>query len=690
MALKPGGLRGSSLKDPAMHDEELELPGGRYKILEPLGAGGMAQVYRAYDQKLDREVAVKVPNERVLRDDVARERFRREARSSAGLNHSNIVSIYDFVEDEQRPYLVMELVEGEDLGSYLASSERLDPEEAIRIGAAILDAIGYAHDQGLVHRDLSPHNILLERSTGVVKVSDFGIVRALGDKTLTEDGQMVGSVLTMSPEQAKGERVDRRCDLYSVGCLLYLMVTGQCPFTGDNPVQVALKHVSEQVTSPLELVPGLPDNLVATILKALEKEPQKRFVDAEAMKAALKGLVELPPSPQPEPEVSAAQPSSSRFPWVLALLLVLMAGGLLVATERWLSNKVEVPELTGLSQGQAQERLEALGLTLKVSERVPSRKHAKDVVVGQSPPRGVKVRPPSEVRVTLSEGTPALKVPRLVGLTESQARDELQKLRLAAEFREESDSSIPPGMVKSQEPPPETEIGADQLVVVVLSSGAEALKVPDLLGLSEEAARQRLEELGLEMIVEAYRKKAQTPEGVVLSQNPSAGARASRGRRVFLVLSRGDADLHAPELEGKTLSEARRITQELGIELQVEGEAQEEDPIVFQDPPPGEFLEEPLMSVRATPSTVVPSVTGLELAEAESKVRSAGLSLGEIRRVYGPRAGEVVDQDPMPGIELPPNSVVDLFVAEPSLDPNPGPGPEVIPTPLSTPEPWVE
>lgn len=660
------------------------LPGTRYQVIKLLGAGGMARVYEAADKKLDRRVAVKVPNERVLRDPVAQERFRREARSVAKLSHDNVVRIYDFVDDEKLPYLVMELVEGRDLERYLEENPSLPLEEAIRITGSILDAVGHAHEQGLIHRDLSPHNILIEDSTGAVKVSDFGIVRALGEKTLTEEGAMVGSVKTMAPEQARGEQVDPSSDLYSVGCLLFYMTTGRLPFPGDNPVQVALKHVNELPVSPAKLNPDLPEQVVDTILTALKKDPAQRFTDAAEMKASLTGKparkVAAPSAPAPK----------KGFPWVSVLLVLVICGGMVVAVKRWMGTKVEVPALSGMTVEEGRQSLESLGLELTVSERVASNEYPAEAIIGQSPPAGLAVRPGTVIRVTVSRGPKAILMPDLMGLTEPQAKDKLRDARLRANFKEESDPKIPPGQVKSQNPKAGAEVAPDTVVEVVISSGEAGLEVPNLLGLTEEEAQRALSRLGLEMVVEAYRRQANTPEGQVISQNPSAGARAEKGRRIFLVLSRGSADLNAPDLEGKTVAEARQIVADLGGRLVVDGQARDEDVVVIQDPPAGDYLENPVITVRTGPTTVVPNVMGMDEADARRKLERAGLVVGDVRRYYGEHPGEVMAQHPYPGIECRPGMPVDLEVADPSAS-RPEPEPLVPePTPAVSPPAWVE
>ncbi len=654
----------------------------------------MALVFRGLDHNLDREVAVKVPNERVLQDPDSRERFRREARSAAALTHPHIVRIYDFLDDEEVPCLVMELIDGQDLGDYL-SSQPLSIEKALRFGAEILDAVSYAHEQGIIHRDLSPHNILID-SGGRVLVTDFGIARALGDQTLTDTGQMVGSVTTMSPEQAQGERVDVRSDLYSVGCLLYAMVAGRLPFEGDNPVQVALKHVNQQPTPPSRWRPDLPQKVEHLILSALAKDPGERPESARAMATSARALVtpDLAPT-RVRPAVSKPSPSPSAqrgLPWVAFLLFVLFSGVTLWGISQLLIPKtVPVPDIEGQTVEEARRLVEQAGLRLEVAREVASETLAQGRIVRQSPPAGVKIRADQAISVTVSAGIPRIKLASLESLTVSEARSRLDRLGLKVEVKERAHERIPTGLVISQHPAAGAEVERGDTIELVVSSGSAWAVVPQMVGLSSEEARAVLERLGLEMVVESYRPDAQADEEKVLSQNPSAGARVRVGRRVFLVLSRGRQDLHVPELEGKTVAEAREIVKEMGLELVVEGEGGADEPIVFQEPPPGDPVRSTTVRVKTSPSTVVPVLQGRNERDAVIKLLAAGLEVGQVRRVYGEVAGDVVGQEPLPGIEVPPGTRVDLFIADPEVQQEPGPeASPVEPKPQFTPAPWVE
>lgn len=694
-----------------MPEQFPHIPSERYELRESLGQGGMARVFKALDRNLDRQVAVKVLDERILSDPASLDRFRREARSAAGLAHPNIVRIYDFLDHPESPTLVMELIEGEDLGDYVGRVGPLDLSEALRLGEQILEALAHAHDHGLVHRDLSPRNILLEAHGGRVKVADFGIARALGDKTLTDTGQMVGSVATMSPEQAQGEDVDARSDIYSVGCLLYLMTTGRLPFQGDNPVQVALKHVGEVPTSPGRLNPELPDAIVSLILTAMSKDPDNRYADARAMLAALQAARRAPAPPEleptrvrpavgrtapPPPPPASLPPLEQRrasFPWAVVAFLALLGVALAAGAYYFMGQQVQVPSLVGLDLEAARERLASVKLRLRVERQVATSEFEPNVVVSQSPVEGTTLRIGSEVRVEISQGPPTVELPDFRNLTVSRARDELGNLRLKVKVTEKPSESVPVGVVVDQDPAAGSKVTLDTTVELIVSSGAAGVIVPQLVGMKLDEARRVTDRLELELVVSEYRLDAGAEEDVVLEQNPSAGAKALKGRRILVVVSRGRTGLNVPQLEGKTVAEARTILKDMGLELKVEGEASASDPIVFQEPPPGDPVVDLVVTVRTSPSTVVPVVQGLTLEEARARIQEAGLGVGRVTTEYYEIDGEVLGQDPLPGIEVPPGSLVDLMVGDPEAAQPALPIPSATPVPPEgqfTPAPWIE
>ncbi|HEX2295501.1 MAG TPA: Stk1 family PASTA domain-containing Ser/Thr kinase, partial [Actinomycetota bacterium] len=376
--------------------------GGRYAVLEPVGSGGMAEVYRARDELLGRDVAVKVLSDRLSRDRSFVERFRREAQSAANLNHPNVVSLYDYGADDGAYYIVMEYIEGKSLGDIVGESGALLPERAAEIASDVAAALERAHSSGLVHRDIKPTNIMIT-SSGQTKVTDFGIARALGQSTeqtqMTQTGMVIGTAAYLSPEQAQGNPVDARSDVYSLGCVLYEMLTGRPPFTGDAPLAIAYKHVREDAVPPSTVNPDVPRELDAVTLKALAKNPDNRYASAHEMREDLQrflGGQKVHATPLMATQTAVATPVSSgtqvierseteyepppeprRGGWyVLAALLILALFGLgawLLANNFLGGEEVNVPNVVGLSEEDAVDRLENRGFEVDVEER-PSQK----------------------------------------------------------------------------------------------------------------------------------------------------------------------------------------------------------------------------------------------------------------------------------------------------------------------------
>ncbi len=682
----------------------------RYEILGPLGEGGMSRVFRARDRNLNREVAIKIPRAEILTDQDSAERFRREARSAASLTHPSIVRIYDYVDDPQEPYLVMELIEGEDLRHLLDRVGSLEVGTALSYARQILGALAYAHDQGVIHRDLSARNVLLEGSSGAARVSDFGIARALGDQTLTPNDQMIGSVGYMSPEQARGDEISAATDLYSAGCLLYEMVTGRLPFAGDNPVQVALKHVEEDPVSPERFRPDLPSSLITAILKAMAKNPADRFANAREMEQALshvprtseveptrmraslrnsgefqrpeefrrpKPSESSPPQPRPagQPTVVIPPPGQPKrwLPAAVALAVLALIGMAMLVVR---PGRVEVPNLAGLPQEEARTQIVRLGLTVKVqSTQGPGR---PGTVAGQVPGPGTLLAAGEEVVIHVVAVPDTVEVPDLKGLTLERAKAELNRLHLTLRTVQREDESVPAGVVMEQTPAAGARVTLETPVELVISKGMALASVPELVGMSAEEARAELRKLNMDLLITTYRFDATADEETVLEQSPSAGARAKAGGKVRVVLSRGSQGMNVPQLEGKTVQEARRIAEGMGLKLSVEGGGAPGDSITMQEPPAGDPVKGSEIVVRTAQTTVVPSVQGLGQQEAQSRIQAAGLRVGTITPVYSESGGFVMSQDPLPGIEVAPGSFVQMTVGDPNAQP---PEPQATPTP---------
>ncbi len=494
-----------------MSDREQVVLNGRYELHRRVGRGGMAEVYLARDRLLDRLVAIKILFPEFATDPSFVARFRREAQAAANLNHPNIVGVYDWGKERGTYYIVMEFVDGRSVSDIIRNDGPIEPKRAAGIAAEVAAALGFAHRKGVVHRDVKPGNVLIT-STGEIKVADFGIARAMtskGEEDLTQTGSVMGTATYFSPEQAQGKTVDARTDLYSLGVVLYEMVSGKPPFNGDSPVAIAYKHVQEPVPSLAERVPGIPRDYEAITRKALSKDPDDRYADGTAMRADLlrfrDGLplattspgparppaaapapaaVPAPapvPSPAPAPAAAPATVSSGRktgWFFVIILLLMVVLGGLLFAFGKQLgifeeqTKAVAVPDVVGLDVTIAQQRLENLGFKVTITEQDDAK--PAGTVLNQSPPANEQVDKGSTVVLTVSKGIGKAILVDLEGLTEAEARAKLTEAGFtnvpAPRLEEQTD--IDPGTVLRTEPGP-GEYFKDQEIVLVVSRAPE-------------------------------------------------------------------------------------------------------------------------------------------------------------------------------------------------------------------------
>ncbi len=679
------GLKGANQKmRPAMAGENQQprVLAGRYEVLGLLGEGGMSQVFRGRDTKLGREVAIKIPRPEIARDNESRQRFVREGKSAAKLNHPNIVQVYDSSDDPAEPFLIMELVQGEDLRQRLQNGP-LPPAQAVPILIQVLSALACAHQNGVVHRDLSARNVMLDQH-GAARVSDFGVAQALGDQTLTRTGEMLGSVSYMSPEQAQGKDSGPATDLYAAGVLLFEMLTGRLPFTGDTPVQVALKHIQEQPPLPSQLNPALPPGLDQVFLRAVAKSPEDRFGSAAEMARALnEGSVNVPgptvehtrvrqPAVRPPAPAPAATPS--RAPIIVGALAILAVISVLLGMMLMPPPSVVVPDLVGLELTAARQKCEALGLRLEISERRPDAAAHQDTVLEQDPPAGDMKRKGDFVRVVVAEAPERVEVPDLAGKTEPQAVEALEGLGFRVLLEREESPSVPGGRVIRQEPDAGEKVAKGSQVKVVVSTGAGKTAVPSLVGMSRPDAEKVLKSLGMLLVIGGTRQDATAPEDTVLEQLPSPGTLAVKGRKVSVILSAGSSGMTAPDLEGKSLKEAEDMARRAGLKLKVEGPSNPTDSIVFQDPLPGDPLRGSEIVVKTNPSVVVPSLSGLGEDDARSQLEGLGLKVGEVRHINSAAPeGEVVGQEPDSGMEVPPGTSINLYLSDPNATTTPEP-----------------
>lgn len=546
--------------------------GDRYDVGGVIGRGGMAEVYEGTDRRLNRRVAIKVLRPDLARDPMFQERFRREAQSAAGLNHPNIVAIYDTGEDligdgENQvsvPYIVMEYVDGETLRHHLNNGPRILPERALEVIAGVLAALDYAHRHGIVHRDIKPANIMIN-TNGDAKVMDFGIARAMADAAtaVTASSSVMGTAQYLSPEQARGELVDARSDLYSTGCVLYELLVGKPPFNGDSAVAIAYQHVNEIPPAPSEIDPEVPNQLDLIVLTALAKLPSNRYRSAAEMRAdverALAGMpifargltkAELDattantmaiPVMQDPSNVSEPQAGGRRkkLKWLYVFLAATIAAlSLFVLGSRLLPSgpeTVAVPDLKSKTVTEATSSLTAVGLIL--GEQIPQADNEipKGIIIGQDPASGELLEVGQAVNVIVSAGKEQTSVPDLVGLTSKEiAKSTLEAAQLVLGRVTPEDSDKPEGTVLEQDIDPNTSVDIGTLVSITVSNGKSP--VPNVVGMSQTAAKNALLNAGfkVEIITQA---NGTVDVGTVISQSPEAKETAVEGTTVTIVVA---------------------------------------------------------------------------------------------------------------------------------------------------------
>jgi eukaryotic-like serine/threonine-protein kinase len=572
---------------------------GRYRVIERLGSGGMADVYAAEDTQLGRRVALKLLYRRFAEDAEFVERFRREASSAAGLQHPNIVGVFDRGEWDGTYYIAMEYLSGHTLKQLVREHGAMPPDLAVDITLQVLRAAKFAHKRGVVHRDIKPHNVILDEE-GRAKVTDFGIARA-GASDMTETGSIMGTAQYLSPEQAQGKPVSPRSDLYSIGVMLYELLTGRVPFDAESPVTIALKHVSEDPVPPSQVNPAVSPALDAVVLRALEKEPAHRFADADEFAAALLEARERPtavakevrlePYPMPgEPFVEEERERSRWWLWLLALLLLaaLAVGAyLLFAPE-----KKPVPDVVGNRSAVASQRLQNAGFEVNI-ETVQSGTVPNDRVATQDPQPGEDVREGSTVTIIVSSGPGNATVPGVVGRKQDVAENMMKEAGFETDVRREPSDSVDEGRVISTQPGENTQLEKGRTVVLIVSEGPEQVGVPDVVGDGEDDARSALEDAGLRADVTEEESEDQDP-GTVLRQDPGAGERVDKGSAVKLVVAKAPPEVDVPDVVDQERDAARQALRDAGFEVRVREETVDtldQDGIVIdQDPAGGEQL----------------------------------------------------------------------------------------------------
>src|SRR3990172_7233279 len=589
---------------------------GRYRISRKLGGGGMADVYLAEDQELGRRVAIKMLHGRYANDEQFVERFRREATHAAGLSHPNIVSIFDRGEADGSYFIVMEYVEGRRLKELIRSRGPCPIPVAIAYARQILAARRYAHRNGVIHRDIKPHNVIVDPE-GVIKVTDFGIARA-GASQMTEEGAIIGTAQYLSPEQARGAPVDQTSDLYSTGIVLFELLTGEVPFTGDSPVEIAMKHLAEVPAMPSELRPDVPDDLDLVVVRALAKEPADRYQSAAAMDADLEtvargGRVAAETADAGTMGLSgergidataAAQlarrgqpphyepPSRSRpiWPWLLgvgAVLALLVGGWFLydsIQSQLKDAETVAVPYVVGLQQAQAVNLITEKDLVPRV-RRVSNSDVEEGFVFAQNPTEGTRVDKETVILIDVSSGKPEVTIPSVVGQSVEDAVAELTQAGLNAQVVEVN-SDKDEGTVTAQSPSAGTVVVEGTQVRINVSRGPKPLSVPNVIGLPYDQAAAELQRVGFG--VARVDVDSELAAGIVTDQDPNGGSESSKGSTVTLSVSRGPVTSAVPDVTTQDVTIAQTTLEAAGFRTRVVLE-DTDDPnfdgiVISQDP----------------------------------------------------------------------------------------------------------
>ena len=553
---------------------EGKLLGSRYEIIEKVGNGGMATVYRATDKVLKRDVAVKILRDEFTTDEEFIRRFEVEAQSAARLTNANIVSVYDVGVDGNLYYIVMELIQGKTLKEIIIKEGGPLPWKwSINVAIQIASALEVAHRNNIIHRDIKPHNIIITED-GVAKVTDFGIAKAVSNSTITAFGTTIGSVHYFSPEHARGGLTDAKSDLYSLGVVMYEMVTGKVPFDADTPVSVALKHMQEMPQEPIELNPNIPMSVNKIIMKALQKDTNLRYQSATEMLEDLNMCLKNPEGDFVEEleydetaktqviNTSRIQEEAKKdknlkgkkenkfkrfiknhkaLSTVIGLILLFSVslGGTMGVLSLTNPPEVEMPKVIGMTKDEAQKAIEDAKLIFEVEKEEYSKDVEEGKVISQDPTymeRFNKVKQGSTVKVVISKGQEKTKVPKVIGMKQDEAVKALEDAKLKVEVIEEPSKKVQEGYVISQETDAETETLAGETVKIHVSTGVEKASVPDVIGNSEADAKKSLEALGF-VVATTTSEDSSKATGVVLKQSIDSGKSVEKGTSITITVN---------------------------------------------------------------------------------------------------------------------------------------------------------
>ena len=569
----------------------------RYEILEILGEGGMAFVYKARDMQLERFVAIKTLKPNYVNQETFVDRFKREAKTAANLNHPNIVQIVDWGIEEE-PYFVMEYIEGNTLTSIIAKNRTISLSDILFIGAQVSSGLHAAHQKGLVHRDIKPGNIMITPD-GKVKVTDFGIVSLQNEESdITKTGSILGTASYISPEQAQGKPVSIESDLYSLGTVLYELITGRAPFSGDSPISTATKHLTEKPEKPSLYRRDLPKGVESAILRLLEKASYDRFKSAEDLRATLLQQRKALQSEQTRENLVDLTNPKVKLRFTLPALIISI--GVVIGTVWTLTQVfdglpvdggaptlIEIPDLTGSEQAQALEDLQNLGFKVGIENSADSSVPAGSVIRTQ-PPSNTVINPDSLVTIIVSVGPEAFPIPYVLDIETERAIYVVEESGFTlGQLLEVNDENIPRGFVISQNPVAGTKMSPGTTVDLVVSKGPSLIEISDLSRKSPEDAIQILETLGFEYeLIEEYSEDVEI--GLVSGTLPEAGEIVTPDELIQVIVSLG-IRIEVPEVEGLKYEDAIRVLEELGLVATVSGDTN--DVVRKQIPRKGEFIE---------------------------------------------------------------------------------------------------
>ena len=583
-------------------DLEGRVIGNRYEMIAKIGNGGMATVYKAKDLILKRFVAVKVLRDEFTTDQEFIRRFNVEAQSAASLAHPNIVSIYDVGNEENIYYIVMELIQGKTLKQIINEDGVLPWKWSLNISIQIASALETAHKNNIVHRDIKPHNIIITEE-GIAKVTDFGIAKAVSNSTITAFGTTIGSVHYFSPEHARGGFTDAKSDLYSLGIVMYEMLTGRVPFDADTPVSIALKHMQEDAVEPIKLNPAIPYSVNKIILKAMKKETNTRYQTATEMLRDLGMALKNPEGnfvhdksntnaytqvvPTHANEEIKIENISSRdnntnqgknekkkeksffksHPWVkiliiIALCILIPVGGFFVTQSLLKEGRgkdVSLPNFVDMTKEEAELKAIELGLVLEIEEQF-DKEIELGKVISQEPPyiENYTVKENSTVKLVISKGANTKIVPKVTGETFEDAQKILEENELVAEKIEETSDKVEAGYVIKQEPEAKTEVNAEETVKVYVSTGPKKIMMEYVVGEKEADAKKKLEKIGFEVIV-IYEEDTTKDDGIVLKQSIDTGNEVNDGTKVTLTVNKiiqiksGTVNINLKSITGGTI-----------------------------------------------------------------------------------------------------------------------------------------